>query len=68
LVPIGAGLSVAASATYDGERCDDPGYVGDCAIPVAAAMLWGMAAAVCVIAMVVVAEIAGDDGSRRLVA
>jgi len=66
VVALGSVLSITASASYYEVRCDDPGYRGSCGIPELAMMGWGAVAAVCVIAMVVVAEIARFRGSRRL--
>jgi hypothetical protein len=56
VVALGSYVAFSASATYYDERCDDPGYVGDCGIPVLGAMLWGAGAAACLVALVVVIE------------
>ena len=65
VVPLGAVLSIHASASYYDVRCDDPGYRGSCGIPVLAMMGWGAVAAVSVTVMIVVAEIARRRRSRK---
>lgn len=56
LVLLGSGLAFFASVTYLEERCDDPGYTGQCGLPILGAMLWGIGAAVCVAGMAGTAE------------
>ncbi len=65
LVPLGSVLAFFASATYLEERCDDPGYMGECGLPMLGAMLWGIGAAVCVAGMAGATEYLRQRRIRR---
>ncbi len=57
LVRVASFVAFLASARYYEERCDDPGFAGDCGLPVIAAMLYCVIAAVCVVALIIGAEL-----------
>jgi hypothetical protein len=66
LIPIGAGLSGAAAATYLDERCQDPEYLEGCGIVGFHALWWAIVAGACVVALIVAAESIRHLSRRRV--